>query len=295
MIRPVSGRKPLAGSSVVMRHCSAAPRSRIVVLAQAEVGEGLARRDAHLRLHEVDVGDLLGDGVLDLDARVHLDEDVLSPLARVEQELDRAGVDVADRLGERDRVGADPLAQVAGSRFGAGAISTTFWWRRCTEQSRSKRWTRCPRRRRGSAPRCGAGRSTACSRNIVGSPNALSASRMRPRARPRSSFCVVDAAHAAAAAAGDRLGEDREADLVGRRHSSSRSRDGGDRLQHGTPAAIGRRVRARPCCRPSRARRAGGPMKVMPALAPPRRARGSRRGTRSPGRSRRRPTARRRG
>ena len=28
MIRPVSGRKPLAGSSVVIRHCSAAPRSR---------------------------------------------------------------------------------------------------------------------------------------------------------------------------------------------------------------------------------------------------------------------------
>ena len=27
MIRPVSGRKPLAGSSVVIRHCSAAPRS----------------------------------------------------------------------------------------------------------------------------------------------------------------------------------------------------------------------------------------------------------------------------
>ena len=30
MILPVSGRKPLAGSSVVIRHCSAAPRSVIV-------------------------------------------------------------------------------------------------------------------------------------------------------------------------------------------------------------------------------------------------------------------------
>ena len=29
MILPVSGRKPLAGSSVVIRHCSAAPRIRI--------------------------------------------------------------------------------------------------------------------------------------------------------------------------------------------------------------------------------------------------------------------------
>jgi hypothetical protein len=25
----------------------------------------------------------------------------------------------------------------SGSRFGAGAISITFWWRRCIEQSRS--------------------------------------------------------------------------------------------------------------------------------------------------------------
>jgi len=27
-----------------------------------------------------------------------------------------------------------------GVRLGAGAISSTFWWRRCTEQSRSYRW-----------------------------------------------------------------------------------------------------------------------------------------------------------
>jgi hypothetical protein len=27
---------------------------------------------------------------------------------------------------------------------GAGASSSTFWWRRCTEQSRSKRWTQLP-------------------------------------------------------------------------------------------------------------------------------------------------------
>ncbi|GAB7302805.1 hypothetical protein MAFF212519_06560 [Clavibacter michiganensis] len=82
------------------------------VLAEAELGEGLPRRDAHLRLHEVDVRHLLGHGVLDLDARVHLDEDVL-PGARpvgVEQELDRAGVDVADAPGERDRVGVHGVA-----------------------------------------------------------------------------------------------------------------------------------------------------------------------------------------
>ena len=30
------------------------------------------------------------------------------------------------------------------SRFGAGVISMIFWWRRCTEQSRSKRWMTLP-------------------------------------------------------------------------------------------------------------------------------------------------------
>ena len=47
-----------------------------LVLPQAEVGQGLAGGDPDLRGDQVDVGDLLGDGVLDLDPRVHLDEHV---------------------------------------------------------------------------------------------------------------------------------------------------------------------------------------------------------------------------
>lgn len=39
------------------------------VLREAEVGQGLAGGDPQLGLDQVDVGDLLGDGVLDLDAR----------------------------------------------------------------------------------------------------------------------------------------------------------------------------------------------------------------------------------
>ena len=42
---PVSGRKPLAGSSVVIRHCSAAPLIRMTSWRQAEVGER-SRREA---------------------------------------------------------------------------------------------------------------------------------------------------------------------------------------------------------------------------------------------------------
>ena len=48
--------------------------------------------------------------MLDLDARVHLDED-MAP-GPVDKELHRAGVDVADRARERHGVGADPLPQV---------------------------------------------------------------------------------------------------------------------------------------------------------------------------------------
>src|SRR5699024_5458111 len=41
-----------------------------VLLVQADLVERLAGGDAHLRGDEVDIGDLLGHGVLDLDARV---------------------------------------------------------------------------------------------------------------------------------------------------------------------------------------------------------------------------------
>ena len=79
------------------------------VLADPEVREGLARGDSQLRGHQVDVGHFLGDRVLDLDARVHLDEDVPAVLA--EEELDRTGVDVADVAGELHGRCADLVAQ----------------------------------------------------------------------------------------------------------------------------------------------------------------------------------------
>ena len=61
--------------------------------------ERLTRGDAHLGEDQVDVGDLLGNGVLDLAAGVQLDEDVAAVLT--EQELDRPGGGVADVPGER--------------------------------------------------------------------------------------------------------------------------------------------------------------------------------------------------
>src|SRR5205807_1768140 len=58
------------------------------------VGQPLTRGDQQLRLHEIDAGDELGDGMLDLDARVHLDEVELPVLV---EELHGAGAAVADR------------------------------------------------------------------------------------------------------------------------------------------------------------------------------------------------------
>ncbi len=74
--------------------------------------ERLPVGDAHLAGHQVDVGDLLGDGVLDLDPRVHLDEHVVAAL--VEEELDGARIRVVDLAGERHGVVADGLPQLLG-------------------------------------------------------------------------------------------------------------------------------------------------------------------------------------
>ena len=72
--------------------------------ADLRVGEPVPLGHQDLRLHQVPPGDHLGDGVLHLDARVHLDE-VVAPLL-VEEELDGAGVAVgtsAARCGGRPR------------------------------------------------------------------------------------------------------------------------------------------------------------------------------------------------
>ena len=86
-------------------------------------GERVAFGDVDLTLDDVDPGHELSHCVLDLDARVHLDE-VVTTLA-INQELDGAGVAVADRLGQAHRLVAQALAQRL-RQAGAGATSTTF-------------------------------------------------------------------------------------------------------------------------------------------------------------------------
>ena len=66
---------------------------RDLVLTQRQ---RFAECDPQLPLHEIETGDHLGDGMLDLQARVHFDE--IKP-APVGDELDGAGADIAGRLG----------------------------------------------------------------------------------------------------------------------------------------------------------------------------------------------------
>ena len=58
--------------------------------------------DEDLAAHQVDAGDHFGDRVLDLDARVDLDEEELAAVD-VEQELDRARAAVVDRAAQARR------------------------------------------------------------------------------------------------------------------------------------------------------------------------------------------------
>ena len=68
-------------------------------------------------------------------------------------------------------------SRTAGSRCGAGAISTTFWWRRWMLQSRSPRWTTpAVLVAERPAPRCGAPARRAARRRRRPSPNAARAS-----------------------------------------------------------------------------------------------------------------------
>src|SRR5690606_6546204 len=62
--------------------------------------------DRQLRLHDVDAGDHLGDRVLDLYARVHLDEVELAVLV---QELERARAAIADAQARLDAERSHPF------------------------------------------------------------------------------------------------------------------------------------------------------------------------------------------
>ena len=109
-VRPETIRRILCGDPALQR-CAVDPNH---ILGETKIAQALARGNAHLGLHQIDVGDLLGDGVLDLDPWIHFDEDVLARTLSFgfDQELHSPRAGVVDRLGKTHRVVAERLSQL---------------------------------------------------------------------------------------------------------------------------------------------------------------------------------------
>ena len=200
-------------------------------------------------------GDRLGDGVLDLDARVDLDEVVTAVLA--DQELDRAGVDVADVARDLERVVGQPCPQLLG-RATRPARTRRPSGGGAAPSSRARRGGRgCRGCRRGSAPRCAWARRTSFSRKTSSRRRTPSAaSRARALEQLGELAGAAHDAHAAAAAARRRLDHHRVADLVG---------EGARRLQR-----LDRRRASRAPSTPRPPRRSSAPPPCRPARRSPR-------------------------
>ena len=139
VMRPGAGRKPADASSALMRHSIACPAKRT---SSWRNESGSPAAIEHLLAHEVETGDELRDRVLDLDARVHLQEVVLAVAG--EEALDRPGAAVADGARGVDGDLRRSARAARASTAGDGVSSTSFWWRRWIVQSRSPRWTTLP-------------------------------------------------------------------------------------------------------------------------------------------------------
>ena len=144
-------------------------------------------RDAQLPLDQVDAGDRLGHRMLDLQPRVHLHEVELA--VGVEQELDRAGADVADGSRQRDRRRAH-AARAAPRRRRARAPPRSASGAAAAPSSRARRdGPRCRAGRRRPGPRRGARRSSArssISRAVAEGSSRLGARGMRARRQARA-------------------------------------------------------------------------------------------------------------
>jgi len=82
--------------------------SRDAVLGQAKLCQCCTGSDLDLSRNDIDTSDFFGDGVLDLDTGVDLNEVVAVLL--VDEELGGTGVAVVDGLGELDSIGQDGIS-----------------------------------------------------------------------------------------------------------------------------------------------------------------------------------------
>ena len=191
---------------------------------------------------------------------------------------------------ERRRRRFRRAAPPAGSR--AGASSTIFWKRRCTEHSRSNEMDRAALAvAERSAPRCGAGVRHRSRRRCARRRNSA-APRWRRCARPRaSSRGGAHDAHALAAAARRRLDQQRKADRLAAASRRPRGRRSRPPRAHRARPALAAKSRAEILSPISAIVSASGPMKTSPAACDaPRQSARSRTGSRSRDGSRRRPS-----
>src|SRR5262249_48808726 len=93
----------------------------LVAQADLRVGKWLSLGDEDLALDDVEASHFFGDGVLDLDAWVDLDE-VEGLAVGIDEELDRAGVVQTDRSAHGQRRVEDALARVRVEVGGRGDL-----------------------------------------------------------------------------------------------------------------------------------------------------------------------------
>ena len=207
-------------------------------MSSCAIPSGSPLGDPQLQFDQIEPGDGLGDGMLDLQPRVHLHE--IEFAAAIEQEFQRARALIAKRL-DRGRPRSRPSAPaIPADTAGDGASSISFWCRRCTEQSRSPRWIALPWRSPNTWISMWRGSTIARSRITVASPNAALRLGARAAQRIGKRRCVRDQPHAAPAAAGDGLDHHGKADLVrlppASRHRSGRRPDSRARRARRPPA-----------------------------------------------------------
>ena len=177
-------------------------------------------------------GDQFGHGMLDLQAGVHLDEE---HVLAVGDEFDGAGADIIDRAPPPCARRRRPPRAAPASSVGDGASSITFWCRRCSVHSRSNSDSRLPWLSPIICTSMWRGLSTNFSISMRSSPNAALASRLALTMAAREFGGRTHDPHAAAAAAGRRLDQNRKADLVG--GLGQRRRHPGPRRDSPAPAA----------------------------------------------------------
>ena len=146
---------------------------------------------------------------------------------------------------------------------GAGAISITFWWRRWMEQSRSNRCITLPCWSARICTSMWRGRPTACSMKTVGSPKALSASRMAAPSASRSSGSLLTRRMPRPPPPATAFTKTGKPISVACAASQSTSVEGAQERSVGMPA-LRADSSARTLLPASSSTCGGGPMKVMP-------------------------------